>query len=191
MKKLLLSLLAIAAVAAANAQLGIEAGVRFANATGKDVEGTKAKTGFQVGVNYAIQVADAFYVEPALNFVQNGYKWSDEGETGKISTNYIQIPATFQYKPEIGSGRLVVGLGPYVGMGIGKIKWSAGGESESYSWKDDGMKKTDVGAKIQAGYQLNNGLYFLLNMDKGLTQLYDDSGKAYHSAFGISVGFRL
>ena len=192
MKKILLSAFALVTISAANAQLGIEVGGRMANVTGKDAGDTKMKAGLQAGVNYAIGIADEFYIQPAVNFVMNGAKSVVSSKDVSANFNYLQVPITFQYKPEVGTGKLVLGVGPYAGFGIGEVSIKTDGDKVSHDWPS-GTKKFDAGAKLQVGYELNNGVYFILNADQGLTKLSDVSNppKTFNSAFGLSLGFRL
>ena len=61
---------------AQSGRFGVNAGVNFANITGKDApDNNKLKTGFQAGVTYDIGIADDFVIQPGLSYVQNGAKW--------------------------------------------------------------------------------------------------------------------
>ncbi|TXH58904.1 MAG: PorT family protein [Bacteroidia bacterium] len=193
MKKILLSAFALVTISAVNAQLGVEVGGRFSNISGKDApSAAKMKAGFQAGVNYAIGIADEFYIQPGVNFVANGFKAEVLSKDVVTNYNYLQVPVTLQYKPVLGAGKLVLGVGPYAGFGIGDISVKTDGDKVKSDWPS-GMKKFDAGAKVQVGYELNNGVYFILNADQGLTKLSDSNNppKTFNSAFGVSVGFRL
>lgn len=200
MKKMLLGMIALTTISIANAQgLGVQAGVNFSNLSiksdGEKLEDLKLKTGFQVGVNYDIAIGDDFYVQPGLNFIQNGTKGKENGQSAQLSLNYLQLPVTFQYKPKLGAGKLILAGGPYVAYGIGKAKEKIGGTTNNYNWDDNLMKKVDAGAKLVAGYQLSNGLSLNLNTDLGLLDIskdgedYDYSAK--NTAFGLTLGFRF
>lgn len=182
-------------------RFGVNAGVNFSNITGKDANSwlgdTKLKTGFQAGITYDIGIADDFVIQPGLSFVQNGAKYKGELEafTGDLKTNlnYLQLPVTFQYQPELGTGHLLLGVGPYVGMGIGKIKYSGDDYDRSYDWDELDVKKFDAGGKLLVGYQLSNGLSLNLNANLGLTSLDDsrDKAKINNTSFGLTVGYKF
>lgn len=115
MKKIIVSIIALASVAMLNAQtgLGLQAGVNFSNITGKNMDNFKMKTGFQVGANYNIPVADQFVVQPGLNYLQNGYKISTSGGKSTTTYSYLQLPVLFQFRPELANGsKVIVGAGP-------------------------------------------------------------------------------
>ena len=179
----------------ANAQagrFGINAGVNFANINGKDVEGTKLKTGFQAGVTYDIGLADEFVLQPGVSYVQNGTKL--DAFNSKLHLNYIQVPVTFQYQPALGTGNLLLGVGPYVGFGVGKVKGSLFDDkvSSKSDWDDAGLKKVDAGGKLLVGYQLGMGLSFNLNANLGLANLSDDKDAKFHNtSFGVTVGYKF
>jgi hypothetical protein len=191
---LLLATFSVAAVPA-NAQagrFGINAGVNFANINGKDVEGTKLKTGFQAGVTYDIGLADEFVLQPGVSYVQNGTKL--DAFNSKLHLNYIQVPVTFQYQPALGTGNLLLGVGPYVGFGVGKVKGSLFDDkvSSKSDWDDAGLKKVDAGGKLLVGYQLGMGLSFNLNANLGLANLSDDKDVKFHNtSFGVTVGYKF
>jgi len=179
----------------ANAQagrFGINAGVNFANINGKDAEGTKLKTGFQAGVTYDIGLADEFVLQPGVSYVQNGTKIKDDEAEGRRDLNYIQVPVTFQYQPVVGTGNLLLGVGPYVGFGVGKVKGivSEGGK-DSHTWDEMKFNKVDAGGKLLVGYQLGMGLSFNLNANLGMTKLPKDDNKAHTTSFGVTVGYKF
>ena len=191
---LLLATFSVAAVPA-NAQagrFGINAGVNFANINGKDAKGTKLKTGFQAGVTYDIGLADEFVLQPGVSYVQNGTKL--DAFNSKLHLNYIQVPVTFQYQPALGTGNLLLGVGPYVGFGVGKVKGSLFDDkvSSKSDWDDAGLKKVDAGGKLLVGYQLGMGLSFNLNANLGLANLSDDKDAKFHNtSFGVTVGYKF
>lgn len=182
---------------AQDGRFGINAGVNFANVTGKDAsDNNKIKTGFQAGVTYDIGIADDFVIQPGLSYVQNGAKYDGSifgVSDPKLHLNYLQLPVTFQYQPELGDGNLLLGVGPYVGMGIGKIKAEAGNMSEKADWDDASLKKFDAGGKLLVGYQLSNGLSLNLNANMGMVKLADVSNppKTNNTSFGITVGYKF
>jgi len=181
----------------ANAQagrFGINAGVNFANINGKDAEGTKLKTGFQAGVTYDIGLADEFVLQPGISYVQNGSKVKGDEFDERWDLNYIQVPVTFQYQPALGTGNLLLGVGPYVGFGVGKVKGSLFDDkvSSKSDWDDAGLKKVDAGGKLLVGYQLGMGLSFNLNANLGLANLSDDKDAKFHNtSFGVTVGYKF
>lgn len=178
-------------------KFGVNAGVNFANITGKDApDNNSIKTGFQAGVTYDIGIADDFVIQPGLSYVQNGAKYDGSFFTvndPKVYLNYIQLPVTFQYQPELGTGNLLLGVGPYVGMGIGDIKVAAGSVSVKDSWDNAKVKKFDAGGKLLAGYQMGNGLSLNLNANLGLLKLFDVNNPptTNNTSFGVTVGYKF
>ncbi|MCH5720690.1 outer membrane beta-barrel protein [Niabella hibiscisoli] len=173
-------------------RFGINAGANFSNITGKDApDAYKLKTGFQAGVTYDIGIADDFVIQPGLSYVQNGAKI--DGFDAKVQLNYLQLPVTFQYQPELGSGHLLLGVGPYVGMGIGQVKGTGGDLTLKRDWDEAGLKKIDAGGKLLAGYQLSNGLSLNLNANLGLLKLYDvdNPPTVNNTSFGVTVGYKF
>jgi Outer membrane protein beta-barrel domain len=215
MKRILMSGLAIAFIGMAQAQtsgttFGLKAGVNFQNLTGKDVNGdkldNKLKTGLSLGANAQIPIATDFYIQPGVEFNQKGAKSNDGND--KASLSYIDVPVSLVYKPALGSGRLILGFGPYIGFGIGG-KVESGGNSADVKFKNDVtisdfnsgdvfFKRMDAGANFFAGYEMSNKLSLQLNTQLGLAKINpsyegipDDRSSVKNTGFGLSLGYRL
>ncbi|MBW7890466.1 MAG: PorT family protein [Chitinophagaceae bacterium] len=157
---------------------------------------------FHVGAvaNYAL--TEEFSLQGGLAISGKGYKetWIDDDDDGGSSSGeknktshsmfYLEIPinAVYHYK------NFYVGAGPYFGYGLmGTWKWSAPGDSDSGNLfeKDDyGYSRADFGAKIQAGYRLNEKISLGLDYGIGLTKLerdWDNSPK--NSVLSLSVSY--
>jgi hypothetical protein len=188
---------------------GIRAGVNFQNLNGKyagfDME-NKLKPGFNVGVNAEIPLADEFYIQPGLLFTTKGAKAEDDADNGKININYLELPVNFLYKPVLGTGKLLLGFGPYAGYAIGgKIK-SDDGDMDLEFEKNVStplqaiytFRRFDFGANVLAGYEFSNKLSFQLNAQLGLANISPeitgtdaDDYKTKNTGFGVSLGYRF
>jgi hypothetical protein len=189
---------------------GIRAGVNFQNINGKDANGdkleNKIKTGFNAGVNAEIPVATDFYIQPGVLFSTKGAKF--ENSDDKINLSYVEVPVNLVYKPLLGTGRVMIGFGPYAGFAVGgKIKQAAGDDfdikfekditqTENQSWAY--AKRFDAGANFLAGYEFSNKLSFQLNAQLGLininsnnASILDDKTARKNTGFGISAGYRF
>ncbi len=194
----------------AQVSFGIRGGVNFSNINGKDASDDKLKNkllpGFNAGVNVEIPVADEFYVQPGLLFSTKGTKWEDSDVKSNIG--YIELPINFLYKPELGAGKMLLGVGPYVAYGVtGKV--SDGDNSKSMKFKKEitvleaatngGVysKPFDAGANVLVGYEFSNKLSAQLNAGLGLvdirTEVEGVSSKANYknTTFGVSIGYRF
>ena len=188
---------------------GVRAGVNFQNINGKDAADDKLdfklKTGFHVGANAEIPIADEFYLQPGVLFSTKGAK-ADEGD-GKVNIAYIEVPINFLYKGDLGDGKLLLGVGPYIAFGVGgKIK--EGGNEADLKFKneitpaeamaDPYLKRIDAGGNLLAGYEFNNKFSFQLNAQLGLVKINpkikgvsNDDTKWKNTGFGLSVGYRF
>ena len=202
-----------------NTSFGLRAGVNFQNINGKDENGDKLDnkmlTGFNIGINAEIPIGVDYYFQPGLLYTVKGAK-SEEvilGQTinGKIKISYLELPLNFLYKPQLGTGKLLLGFGPYVALGIsGKATYEGGGSSLDSDIKfknkvmttdsDDFfyLKPLEAGANLLAGYEFANRVSFQLNAQLGLTKInpeyegvYDDKTSAKNTVFGFSLGFRF
>ncbi|MDF2380268.1 PorT family protein [Nostoc ellipsosporum NOK] len=209
--KLILPVLALTILgmsASAQTTFGIRAGVNFSNINGKDDGGdnleNRITTGFHAGVNAEIPVAEDFYVQPGLLFSMKGAKTDKDALIdGTYRLGYIELPVNFLYKPVLGTGRLLLGVGPYFAYGVtGKFKNNDGDDVDikfenapSNPLNQDALysKPFDAGANVLFGYEFANRLSAQLNAQLGLvnTNAYDTDAKVKNTVFGISLGYRF
>ena len=194
--------------AADKTTFGIRAGVNFQNITGKDDAGNKLdnklKAGFNLGVNAEIPIAPEFYIQPGVLFTTKGAK--AKGSDAKINISYIEVPVNFLYKPELGDGHLLLGVGPYIAFGVGgKVK--GGGIDQDIKFKNEVtpseamaapyLKRIDAGGNLLFGYELSNRFSAQLNAQLGLVKInpkitgVSDNSKWHNTGFGVSVGYRF
>jgi hypothetical protein len=192
---------------------GIRAGVNFQNLNGEfnnvDLD-NKLKTGFNIGVNAEVPLAPDFYVQPGVLFTTKGAKANKGNDKWNIS--YIEIPINLLYKPTLGDGKLLLGFGPYIGIGLGG-KLTGDDPDVDLEFKNDlttaeatamfagtkwFAKRLDFGGNLLAGYELSNKLSFQLNAQLGMSNLFPkingdkpDNTKVKNTGFGISVGYRF
>ena len=217
MKRNILLLLVATSVSASQlfgqgkASFGVRAGVNFQNITGKDAVGDKLDngltTGFNAGVNAEIPVGIDFYIQPGVLFSTKGAGKIDESDD-KINLSYIEVPVNFLYKPELGTGHLILGFGPYAAFGIGgKYKPESGGDQEiEFKNKitaaqaisgDIFFKGFDAGANLLFGYETSSRFSVQLNAQLGLTEInpkiegVSDKSSWKNTGFGISAGYRF
>lgn len=198
---------------------GLRAGINFQNINGKDEDGNKLENdmliGFNAGINAEIPVAPDFYIQPGILFSIKGAKSKDDvlGETfeSKVKIAYVEFPFNFVYKPMLGQGKILLGFGPYVALGVGgKAEYSGGGSSLEQDIKfkknvkisdaDDVfyVRPLDAGANMLAGYEFSNKLSFQLNAQLGLVKINpehegvsDDNSSWKNTGFGFSLGYRF
>ena len=191
------TLFSTAIFAQSKTTFGIRAGVNFQNLNGKDANDdnldNKLKTGFNAGVNAEIPVGIDFYLQPGLLFSTKGAK-ADVGD-GKINLSYLELPVNFIYKPELGTGRMVLGFGPYAAYAIGGKTKNPDTDIE-FGDQPDEWKRFDAGANLLAGYEFSNKLSFQLNAGLGLTRLNnresgDNKSSLKNTGFGVSLGYRF
>lgn len=202
MKKVLLAFagLLIAGVSFGQIKWGIVAGPQFSSYTTKSDNASKSTsdlfTNVRAGITVDIPLAEEFYIGTGLLYSGKGGK--DDGV--KTNLSYLQVPINFLFKPEVGTGKLNLGVGPYVAYGVaGKHKATVANAEVSVKAFDDEagiarLKRFDAGMGIVAGYELPVGLYLGLNADLGLINAYDntDNGRSWHNtSFGVSVGYKF
>ena len=196
---------------------GVRAGVNMQNINGKDVDGDNLKNdmiiGFSAGVNYEIGIAEGFYLQPGLNFATKGSKIDADYIKGTANLSYLELPIHLVYKPELGTGKIIVGFGPYLGYGImGKFKpegmddvditfkgdISASELMEMATYQEFYAKGFDAGADIFFGYEFPFKLSVQFNAQLGLLSMSpsyegddNDDSAMKNTGFGLSFGYRF
>ena len=193
--------------------------MNFQNINGKDAAGIELENSlvarYAVGVNYEIAIAPDFYLQPGVQFIAKGTKGPMEYKknadtyavTREIRMNYVEVPINFVFKPALGWGHVVLGFGPYVGYSVGgKVKFEGPVKPENADIQfveaapsDDVnnllyFKRMDTGANFFAGYELQNGINFLLNSQLGLLNINSTTTSKMenkNTGFGLSVGYRF
>ncbi|HRP34178.1 MAG TPA: porin family protein [Agriterribacter sp.] len=200
--------------------VGIRAGVNMNTINGDDFLGNKLsndfKTGFHAGVNADLFVSEGFYLQPGLIYSTKGAQRKNNNVEFTQHLSYVELPVNILFKPELGSGRLLLGAGPYAAFGIsGKSKAKSGDAAIELEAKFKGeisageyaasllntayyVKPFDFGGNVLVGYELNNGFSLQLNGQLGLGELNPkvdgvpaDKSNWKNLGFGASVGYRF
>ncbi|MEO8404172.1 MAG: porin family protein [Chitinophagaceae bacterium] len=191
---------------------GVDGGVNFYSLTGKDQNGDKLKyklkTGFNIGVNAEIPIGIDFYVQPGVMFIMKGGA-ERYGADAKVNIGYVQVPVNFLYKPELGTGKLILGFGPYVAFGVGGSYKPSGGDKADVKFKNDVtnaeflsgdvyVKGVDAGANLLFGYEFASKFSVQLDASLGMINMGpkidgNDYGEfsSKNTGFGVSVGYRF
>lgn len=201
MKKFLLSAFALTTIASATfaqdggVELQARAGVNFYNLNQKfmgNKSDSKLNTGFHVGLDAAFPLAPEFYIQPGVLFSGKGAK-AETGD-GKLLLNYIEVPISFAYKPQLGEGRLILAVGPYVGYALSAKAKNPDYDLDLGSDDNDDMKRFDFGGNINFGYEFTRNLFAQINAQLGMANLLpngDSDNSMKNTGFGISIGYRF
>lgn len=204
MKTKLSLLLVVALFAGATAfsqtTFGIRGGVNFTNINGRDALDNKLenklRTGFNAGVNVEIPVGTDFYLQPGVLFTTKGAN-ADGNSDDYISLSYVEIPVNFLYKPALGTGRILLGFGPYAAFAVsGKTKILGVENDIEFGDQPGELKSFDAGANFLAGYEFSNRFSAQLNAGLGLVKINNevnnnDKTDFKNTTFGVSLGYRF
>jgi hypothetical protein len=195
---------------ASGISFGIRAGVNLQNLNGKDGNGDKLENKlvprFQGGVVVDIPLADQFYIQPGVLFSGKGAKAEDSD--ANIGISYIDVPVTFLFKPTLGTGRMLLGVGPYVGFGIAGNVEDDNDNEQKIKFKNEVtpaelltdfyLRRLDAGANLLVGYEMSSKLSIQLNAQLGLAKInpevegVTDNKTAWrNTGFGLSLGYRF
>jgi len=210
MKRILLLFFILFTVKAYSQKIsyGISAGLNYTNLPGNGTlnhsSSDKYLIGFRVGGLMDIGYK-TFSIQPGILFTTtggqgkvyfiNGNNNVTDYVNNKIVLNYIEIPINFLYRIKTSSGKLFVGGGPYVGIGIsGKISYATNksfGTTDNLSFGGDysNIKMPDLGINVLEGYQLNSGIAISAGYSLGLRNIYNTGANNKNKGFNFSVDY--
>ncbi len=215
MKKILISILLFTAMftavqSFAQLSFGVKGSFNMYNLSSKDNDGKKIESSmipaFDAGAFVEIPIAPEFYFRPELYFATKGAKSKNQTPESKINLSYIVLPLNFLYKSDLSGGKVFIGIGPYLALGVGG-KISSGSNDYKIKFKNDVTmndletslyyKPIDFGANLIAGYEFKNKISLAINTSLGLTNIESKvDGKQADSStknngFGLTIGYQF
>src|SRR5690625_800181 len=223
----LLLLMTAVTTVQAQTEVSIKAGAHYSKVILEDETGNRQEAqftpGWHIGLSVDVPIGNKFYIQPGLLYTRKGFTQEDSwfagsGNNFEVKANYLDLSVNFLYKPRLGSGKLLLGTGPYTAYGLDG-KWESdeqvvigdivigdhgdvhfsndamdGGDGNSYLYG----KPLDYGVNFLAGYEFFNKISTQFNVQLGLANLipeYSDGtkrdGTFKNIAFGVSVGYKL
>lgn len=179
MKKLIVGVLMLFIGTAAISQeldLGVKAGVNFANIS--DVDNLSSKTGFQAGIFAGIKFTDKVGVQADVLYSQQGAEF----DFGKFDVNYINIPIVLKYYLVQG---LNVQAGPQFGFVLDDDIYN---DNFGVHSVEGNAEKSDVSAVVGAGYDFPFGIRLDARYNFGFTDVLKD-GKSKNNVFSVALGY--
>ena len=113
MKKSLLTMCMVVASCILYAQgIGVHANVIFpSNTFGGDVDDSKTRVSWKVGLVADAPISENFRFMPQLNLLSKGGKEEEDGDKMTTNLTYIELPLNFVYSVDGGTG-FFAGAGP-------------------------------------------------------------------------------
>ena len=209
MKKIILTVAALAAFGTASAQVkfGAKAGLNLANISesydgyGEDYDADyKMKVGAHVGAFVEWKFTEKFALQPEVLFSMQGAKYESSESDGdgfsseyesKVNLNYINVPIMVKFYP---IEKLFVEAGPQVGflisakskdestVTIGDVTTS---ESETVDVKDN-FKSIDFGVNVGVGYEFTEMIFANLRYNIGLSDISESDDEFEDVDFGLA-----
>lgn len=182
MKKVVILFLAVLSSTVTFAQgldLGVKAGVNFANIT--DASGLSNRTGFVAGVFIGGKLNDNLGIQADLLYSQQGAEFN----AGNFDLNYVNVPIVLKY---FLTESLHLHAGPQFGVLIDDKAQTVIGETIN----DIATNDFDISGVIGAGFDLPLGIRVDGRYNFGLTDIPDDNSfasKGKNSVVTLSLGY--
>ncbi len=196
----------IAGITFGQTRFGILAGPNFSSATVKNSVLNSGKetgdlvVGVRAGFTADLATGRWILIGTGLLLQVKVLKTKTDNDL-KTTLSYIQLPINFLFKPEVGSGWLNLGAGPYVAYGIGgKHKGTIGNLAAEFDAFDDEsgimkLKRFDAGLGVVC--RLRNESRFVHGYQcwpSGLVNAFDntDNDRSWkNTSFGVSLGYKF
>lgn len=156
--------------------LGIKAGVNFANISDVDID-LSGRTGFQAGIFAGIKFTDKVGIQADLLYSQQGAEF----DGGKFDLSYVNVPVVLKYYVVQG---LNLQAGPQFGFIVDdKISLDVFGDIAD-------AEKADVSGIVGAGYDFPFGVRLDARYNFGFTDVSNDvDGNNKNNVFSLALGY--
>jgi hypothetical protein len=184
----------------AQTNAGFTIGGTYSNVTAKSSGlsiSFKSKVGITAGLFADVSLSNNLSFQPALNFVQKGFKVEQDDVKDIVSYNYLELPLNIVYRTQKDLG-FFIGAGPSVAYGLsGKEKYRDSQNSEdtkvNFGSGENDVKPLEFGVNALAGYKLGNGFLFSVNYNLGLSNIQngnsDEVGTIKNRYFALKIGY--
>ena len=195
MKKILMVCAAMVLTTGAFAQVqwGAKAGLNLADFS--NVDESKMKPSFHVGVFADFSLGTYVSFQPELMYSRQGtfLKETFDGETYKEWTrfDYINLPLMFKFHI---AEKLSVDVGPQLGFVINaSYKGEYGGETETEDIDSDMYESFDVSAAMGLTYRVCRNIDVYARYNLGFTEVFKSEAGDKHknNVIQVGVGYRF
>ena len=208
MKKIKLSLLAVAlmvaTVASAQVSFGVQGGINLSNLLVSGGSENEPKIGFNAGILTDFNFTPEMGIRSGLFFTTKGFRIShtEDGVRGRATTNlmYLQIPVHFAYWIDVSPGtRVVLHAGPYVAYGV-RGRMSINVDSDDFGFGitpnenlfgsgDDKLNPFDFGVGLGVGFEFGR-IITGIGVDMGLLSVFPgDTARNMNAS--LTLGYRF
>lgn len=159
----------------------------------KYLDGSKSKTGLNVGFAFGVELSDPLYFETGLYYTEKGGKNNKANLDFTYGLNYLELPFVLKYVYEIDDFSIQPFFGGYFACGVGgKIKNFENRKAYS-SFNNDyatEFNRVDAGLRMGVGFSVDM-FYADLTYDLGLANIGNDDFDECHSralmlTFGVN-----
>jgi hypothetical protein len=187
MKKGLLLLTFLCGLTAAQAQIGLRAGLGSANFSNGDAQRAYTSvTTFHLGAYYGIQATEKLVIEPGLSFSGKGYNTIDPGTTTEIDEKlgYLDVPILVRYSL---NPSFNVFAGPQAGFLLTRT-YNKGNIKDN---RVDPLGGYEIGGVMGIGYSFANKLNLQFSYDFGIVPFNYYEFEVNNTVFKLSLGYTL
>jgi len=181
---------------------GVKADANMSNFILSDMDGMKSKLGFgaTVGGYTKIMFGDNFGLQPELLLHFKNSKMEEKLSGQDVDFQYfgLEIPVYAVGQFAIGNGMGIVGVGPYLGIGL-DARYKTSGMDDVELYKEYGGQKSefqrfDFGAGAMLGYEFGNRLQITATYKIGFIDALNankDNASMLNNTVSLGLGYRF
>jgi hypothetical protein len=197
--KLLIIALAVFTLAYANitqsqipVKLGGYFGLTFADVSINPTSPSSSRTGIIIGALGEIKFANAFFLEPRLQYIMKGTSESQANQTWTTKLNYLELCVLLKAKFPLTEFKPFITAGPTIGFKLSATQDYTGGNQSSSSDISSNVEGIDFGLNFGAGgeYALNQkvDIFAAFGYQLGLTNINKVAGS---TTTYKNIGFQI
>ena len=181
---------------------GIKVDANLSNFILSDLDGMKSKVspGVSVGGYAKIEFSENFALQPELllHFKNSKMEVKATGHETDFQYFGVELPVYAVGQVNLGSGKGLIGIGPYIGLGI-DARYKVSGMDDVELYKEYGGKKSelqrfDFGAGAMLGYEFGNRLQITATYKIGFIDALNankDNASMLNNTVSLGLGYRF
>jgi hypothetical protein len=135
----------LCAVQSSAQKYGVVGGATFSSIHGLE---NSSKTGWNVGGTVQFKLPLGFSVQPSLVYNCKAAELSSGVGSAGLKVDYIELPVSFQWGPDLILFRPFLDVTPFAGYGLNNKSWSQAFEDIRDSWNDVNRWEYGVGTGL-------------------------------------------
>ena len=182
----------LCAVQSSAQKYGVVGGATFSSIHGLE---NSSKTGWNVGGTVQFKLPLGFSVQPSLVYNSKAAELSSGVGSAGLKVNYLELPVSFQWGPDLLIFRPFIDVSPYIGYALASIETIV---SAPLKWDSSSIQRLECGLGLGGGIEVwrlqvtcryNWNFGALVNADTGFQSVKEAFGERNFGGVTLSLAF--